>query len=79
MVGLPVVLSSPPPPALFFSKDTPPNAESHGIRGLQAIPVYTFNTMIKAKPLIYKGLQGGCPAVCPAVCPDNVGSRYLFI
>jgi hypothetical protein len=39
MVCLPVVLSSPPRLRFFFSKDSPPIAGSHEIRGLQGLKV----------------------------------------
>ena len=45
------------PPALFYFILTPPNAGSHGIRGLQGFTVYTFNIMVNAKPLIYKAFK----------------------
>ena len=57
MVGLPVVLSSPPRLRFFILFYPPPNAESHGIRGLQGFTVYANNTMIKAKSLIYKACK----------------------
>jgi hypothetical protein len=53
----PVVLSSPPRLRFFSQKTPPPIAGSHEIRGLQGIPVYAINNMIKAKPLIYKAYR----------------------
>lgn len=57
MVGLPVVLSSPPRLRFFSQKIPPPIAGSHELRGLQVIPVNVINTVIKAKPLIYKACK----------------------